>query len=195
VEKLTGKHVQATVPESFVKTADQIELVDAPPQESIAHTPDEVTDIEKRRQRLSKLRELALVLAADVVDFQLQQYLEQHGIRQHLGTHGRILVCITLRSNVPEMLETALTIAARFHCDLIAAYVDQPDISASDKAALDERLELARGVGAPSRFSKAPILRPPSWSSRGVRGSRNSSSATVSGPASARDYAATRWTG
>jgi len=148
VEQLTGKQVQATVPASFVKTADEIEIVDAPPQESIAHTQEEEMDIDKRRRQLSKLRELALVLAADVVDFQLQQYLEQHGIRQPLGTHERLLVCITPRTNVREMLDTARGIAARFHADLIAAYVNQPEISGSDKAALEERLDLARAVGA-----------------------------------------------
>jgi two-component system sensor histidine kinase KdpD len=148
VEAITGKHVTETVPVSFIKSADEIELVDAPPQDPIEHTPEDRADAGRREQRLSKLRELALVLAADVVDYQLQRYLEEHGIQQHLGTHERILVCITPRANVREMMELGRTIADKFHGELIVAYVNQPDMSDRDRAALGEKLELARGAGA-----------------------------------------------
>lgn len=148
IEKITGKHIEETVPVSFIKSADEIEIVDAPPDEPIERTPEEEVDARRREQRLSKLRELALVLTADVVDHQLQDYLEQHGIRQHLGTHERVLVCITPRANVQEMIETARAIADRFHGELIVAYVNQANISDSDRAALNERLEVAQAAGA-----------------------------------------------
>src|SRR5689334_19972541 len=148
VERITDKHVTETVPGAFIKSADEIEIVDAPPEEPIERSPEEQVDAAKREQRLSKLRELALVLAADVVDHQLQQYLEQHGIQAHLGTLERILVCITARANVQDMIETARVIAERFHGELIVAYVNQPNISASDHAALEEKLAIARSAGA-----------------------------------------------
>jgi two-component system sensor histidine kinase KdpD len=148
IEKITGKRPQETVPVSLIKSADEIELVDAPPEEPIERTHEEQVDFRKRQQRLSKLRELALVLAADVVDHQLQKYLEQHGITQQFGTHERILVCITPRSKIQEMIETARTIAEKFHGELFAAYVSPPNISPSEQAALDENLEIARSAGA-----------------------------------------------
>jgi len=148
VERITGKSIRETVPVSFIKSADEIEIVDAPPEEPIERTPEAQVDARRREQRLSKLRELALVLAADVVDHQLEDYLHQHNISQHLGTHERILVCITPRANVQDMIETARVIAESFHAELIAAYVHQPDISPADQAALDEKLETARAVGA-----------------------------------------------
>ena len=148
VESITGKSVEETVPVSFIKSADEIEIVDAPPEEPIERTPEEQVDARRREQRLSKLRELALVLAADVVDHQLQEYLEQHGIRQYFGAHERILVCITPRANVPDMIETAKTIAEKFHAELIVAYVNQPNISPSDRAALEDKLQTARAAGA-----------------------------------------------
>jgi len=148
VERITGKHVTETVPGAFLKSADEIEIVDAPPEEPIERTPEEQFDAAKREQRLSKLRELALVLAADVVDHQLQRYLDEHGLRQHLGAQERLLVCITPRANVHDMIETARVIAERFHGELIVAYVHQPQISAADQAALDEKLVLARDAGA-----------------------------------------------
>ena len=39
VEALTGKHVTETVPTSFITSADEIEIVDAPPEESIDRSP------------------------------------------------------------------------------------------------------------------------------------------------------------
>ena len=148
VEAITGKHVTETVPLAVINTADEIEIVDAPPEEPIERSPDAQADAERREQKLSKLRELTLVLAADVVDHQLTDYLERHGIEQRFGTHERILVCVTPRANVNDMLETASVIAEKFHGELIAAYVNQPQISAADRAALDQKLETARAAGA-----------------------------------------------
>jgi two-component system sensor histidine kinase KdpD len=148
VEAITGKRVTETVPVSFIKSAAEIEIVDAPPEEPIERSPEQQVDAERREQRLSRLRELALVLTADVVDHQLSEYLESHGIRQQFGAHERILVCITPRANVREMIEIAQVIAERFHGELIVAHVNQPEISAADQAALNEKLALARAAGA-----------------------------------------------
>jgi len=148
VERITGKRIAETVPGSFIRSADEIEVVDAPPEEPIERTPEEQEDVTRRQQQLSKLRELALILAADVVDHQLRAYLEQHGIRQQLGTVERILVCITPRANIRDMIQTARTIAEKFHGELFVAYVNQPEISATDQSALQEKLEIARAAGA-----------------------------------------------
>ncbi len=134
IEMITGKRRAETVPVSFIKGADEIEIVDAPPEE--------------RPQRLGKLRELALLLAADVVDCQLNEYLERHGIRAGFGAHERILVCITPRANLHEMLEEAQAVARSFHGELIVAYVKQPEISAQDQSALESRFAIASAAGA-----------------------------------------------
>jgi two-component system sensor histidine kinase KdpD len=148
VEAITGKHVTQTVPISFLKSADEIEIVDASIEEPIDRAPEQQFDVERRRQQISKLRELALVLAADVVDHQLSDYLDRHGIRQQFGAHERILVCITPRANVREMIEIAQTIAESFHGELIVAYVNQPQISPEDQSTLDQKLAIARAAGA-----------------------------------------------
>jgi two-component system sensor histidine kinase KdpD len=148
VESITGKHVKETVPVSFIQSADEIEVIDAPPENPLERTPEERIDAKRREQQLSKLRELTLVLAADVVDRQLEQYLDRHGIQQHLGAQERILICVTPRANVAQMMGSARAIVAKFHAELTAAYVSQPDISAADQAALDRRLEIVRSAGA-----------------------------------------------
>jgi two-component system, OmpR family, sensor histidine kinase KdpD len=148
IQTITGKRPAETVPVSFIKSADEIEIVDAPPEEPLERPPEEQIDAIKREQRLSKLRELALVLAADVVDHQLNDYLERHGIRQSFNTHERVMVCITPRANIDAMIETGRVIAEKFHGELIVAYVNQPEISPEDQAALEDKLELARNAGA-----------------------------------------------
>jgi two-component system, OmpR family, sensor histidine kinase KdpD len=148
VEAITGKRPAETVPISFIESADEIEIVDAPSEEPMERPLEEQVEAQKRQQRLAKLRELTLVLAADVVDHQLCGYLDAHGITQQFGTHERILVCITPRANIQEMLDTAQVIAERFHGQLIVAYVKQPNITAENQAALDARLAIATAAGA-----------------------------------------------
>jgi two-component system sensor histidine kinase KdpD len=148
VEAITGKHVDQTVPAAFIQSADEIEIVDAPAEEPLGRPPEEQVDAAKRAQRLSKLRELTLVLAADVVDHQLNEYLERHGVKQQFGANERIMVCITPRANATEMIATAQRFAQRFHGELVVAYVSQPEISAHDQASLEQKLDLARAAGA-----------------------------------------------
>jgi two-component system sensor histidine kinase KdpD len=147
VETITGKHVTQTVPISFIQDADEIEIVDAPPEQPLERSPEEQINSVLRAQRLSRLRELALVLAADVVEHQLTDYLARHGIRQPFATQERILVCITPRTNIRKMLESARAIAAKFHAEPIGAYVKQPNLSAEDREALEEKLVFAREAG------------------------------------------------
>jgi two-component system, OmpR family, sensor histidine kinase KdpD len=148
VEAITGKRVSDTVPVAFIMAADEIEIVDAPPEEPLEHSPEEKVAADLRRERLSQLRELALVLAANVVDHQLTDYLERHHLRAQFGTQEKILVCITPRANARDMLDTARLIATRFHAEIIAAYVRQEGISQADDDAIRSKMEAARAAGA-----------------------------------------------
>jgi two-component system sensor histidine kinase KdpD len=143
VERITGKHVGETVPQSFLSAADEIVVVDAPPELCISRATPAAS-----AAKLSELRELALLLAADVVDRQLESYLGRNGIHQIAGTQERILVCVTPRANAAEMITSGKRNAERFHGDLFVAYVRQDALSAADQAALDRNLDLAAASGA-----------------------------------------------
>ncbi len=144
VEAVTRKRIEQTVPLAFIQSADEIEIVDAATKELTESASQEVR---KHQERQAKLRELALVVTADVVDYQLNEYLERHGIKQHFGAHERILVCVTPRANMQEMMEIAQIVAQRFHGDLVVAYVKQANISPADQSALDMRLAIANAAG------------------------------------------------
>jgi two-component system sensor histidine kinase KdpD len=134
VEKLTGKRVRQTIPREFLNTADEIVIVDAP--------------TEKSPGRRTALREMALVLSADVIDAGLQRYLHSHGIEQPWGTHERFLICLTPRANFQRMVATARRNAARFHCDVLAVYVRRPGLSDAEREILEQGLAKAREDGA-----------------------------------------------
>jgi len=145
VEKITGKRAGQTVPENFIRTADEIVMVDAPPEDLRSRGAGAGM---AETYRLSALRELAFLLAAEVVDDQLQRYLQSRGIEMLLGSQERILVCITPRSNARQMLESGRRNADRFHCDLLALYVRQQGLSKEDDAALKSHISLAKRLGA-----------------------------------------------
>ncbi len=65
------------MPERFLHEADEIEVVDAPPDVTMGDP-----------RVLAELRELALLLAADVVDRQLQEYLDSQGVSVNWGAAG-----------------------------------------------------------------------------------------------------------
>jgi len=145
VERITGKRAANSIPQEFLHEADEIEVVDAPP-EALADRIGE-KDIHDSRS-LAELRELALLLAADVVDRQLQDYLEAHDVAARWGAQERILVCITARSDAREMLKSGLRNKARFHGALLVAYVEQADLRGADREKLAANLALARELGA-----------------------------------------------
>jgi two-component system sensor histidine kinase KdpD len=149
VEAIRGKSVKDSVPEAFVRTADEIELVDAATAHCASHSVENsVLDPAQIQRQLSELREIALVLAADVVDHQLEEYLHGQGIQQLYGTHERILVCVTPRSNAALMIRRGRRQADRFHGELYVVYVQQDDLIPQDQAVLGANLEAAREADA-----------------------------------------------
>jgi len=146
VARITGKRATYNVPEAFLIEADDIEVVDAPPEALLGRGGDK-PGLPNAHQ-LGELRELALVLAANVVDRQLQGYLSAHGIAATWGVQERILVCLTPRSNAESMLRSGRRNARRFHGALLAAYFEQGNLSPEDRLKLEANLELARELEA-----------------------------------------------
>ncbi len=151
VKQITGKQVTQTVPESFLYAANEIVIVDVPPELLLerAGGPDAGDGALAETQRqLSALRELALLLTAEVVDRQLEDYLLAHGIDQRWGTQERILVCITPGSNAEAMIASGRRNAERFHGEFFVVYVRHPQLSEKDEPCLKKYLESAQQAGA-----------------------------------------------
>jgi two-component system sensor histidine kinase KdpD len=137
-QSVLGRTKSDTVPQSFVDRADEVVVVDAPPG-SGSRVPS---------QQLSLLRQRALLLTADVVDRQLEEYLALHGLQSSWGTQERILVCMTPRANANRMLASGRRNADRFHGELFAIYVTQENLTDEDLMALERNVTLARAQHA-----------------------------------------------
>jgi two-component system, OmpR family, sensor histidine kinase KdpD len=149
VRQITGKTPAATVPQSFIASADEVEIVDAPPETVLAEEDNDGVILRARlAEQLSQLRERALLLTADVVDHQLETYLELHGIQSSWDTQERILVCMTPRANAAAMLASGRRNADRFHGELFAIYVNQPNLTPQDRIANERNVSLARAERA-----------------------------------------------
>jgi two-component system sensor histidine kinase KdpD len=149
VKEVTGRTSPDMVPQAFVNRADEVVVVDAPP----------AADTREEGEQMSRLRQRALLLTADVVDRQLGAYLQVHGIEATWGTQERILVCMTPRANAATMLASGRRNADRFHGELFAVYVNQPNLTAEDRLANDRNALLARAQQAQIAIldSKDPI--------------------------------------
>jgi two-component system sensor histidine kinase KdpD len=145
VRSVTGTAPLENVPQAFLAGADEIVVVDAPPDVA---SGGQGTVAGPAADQRSRLRERTLLLTADVVDRQLEAYLELHGLQSSWGTQERILVCMTPRANAATMLASGRRNAGRFHGELFAVYVNQFNLTPEDRLALERNATLARAQHA-----------------------------------------------
>ncbi|MGH9477395.1 MAG: hypothetical protein ACRD1C_13885 [Terriglobales bacterium] len=141
VERISGR-IRAghdAVPEAFLRGAAEIEVVDAPPDSSSAAAGET-----GQQDRLAALRELTLLLTADVVEQQLDAYLRRHGLEPSWGAQERILVCLGWDDAEP-MLASGRRNADRFHGELLALHVARRK---QPPQAVEANLARARAHGA-----------------------------------------------
>ena len=150
VEAITGKHANQTVPLAFLQTADEIVIVDAPCENCTGVSDDAKPETSQKltQLQLSELREITLLLAADVVDKQLERYLARHGVQQTWGTQERILVWLSPRSDSERMLASGVRNRDRFHGELIVTHMNRPEWSAEERRKIERGVEIARQKGA-----------------------------------------------
>ena len=151
VERITGKQPPCTIPRGFLdKSADEIVVVDAPATDTVGKGAGlgERGPLLAEQHKLSRLRELALLVAAGVVDRQLETYLRSHGMDQAWGVQERIVVCVSPWFDAAKMLESGRRNADRFQGEFYAVYVEQPELSERERLVLEENLDYARKLGA-----------------------------------------------
>ncbi|MBE7162458.1 MAG: sensor histidine kinase KdpD [Williamsia herbipolensis] len=159
VAAITGVPQRETVPDSVVRAAEQIELVDMTPQalrRRMAHGhvyPAERVDTALahyfREGNLTALRELALLWVADRVDEGLAAYRERHGIRSTWAARERIVVALPGGAGGAALIRRGARIAGRAKGrDLVAVHVLRSDGSLGASASEIERLRtVAESVG------------------------------------------------
>jgi two-component system sensor histidine kinase KdpD len=137
VGRITGVEQRETVPDPFVRSADQLELVDMAPEalrRRLAHGniyPSERIDTALanyfRPGNLIALRELALLWVADRVDEELTDYRERHHIAGPWEARERVLVSLTGAKGSAELVRRAARMAMRTKAELIGVHVRSDD--------------------------------------------------------------------
>ncbi|HQZ37036.1 MAG TPA: DUF4118 domain-containing protein, partial [Ilumatobacteraceae bacterium] len=162
VLRITGVAQRETVPDAFVRAADQIELVDMSPEalrRRMAHGnvyPPEKVDAALanyfRQGNLAALRELALLWVADRVEDSLQDYLATHGITTTWETRERVVVALTGAAGGDLLIRRAARIAGRLRGDLVGVHVANPDgLSSTSGEGLESQRALLVELGGTYR--------------------------------------------
>lgn len=161
VAKITGVVVRETIPDSVVDRADEVELIDLPPddllerfREGKVYVPDQAEEALRnffRKGNLIALRELALRRTAERVDAQMQSYMRDHAIGAIWPTAERLLVAVSASPLSVRLVRAAKRMADRLRAEWWVAYVETPaqlrlPPEAKDRVA--ETLRLAESLGA-----------------------------------------------
>ena len=162
VQRITGIGQRETVPDAFVRQADQIELVDMSPEalrRRMAHGniyPPEKVDAALanyfRPGNLGALRELALLWVADRVEDSLQDYLTDHGITDVWETRERVVVALTGTPGGDHLIRRAARLAGRLRGELVGVHVASADgLSSNAGAGLERQRSLVVELGGTYR--------------------------------------------
>jgi two-component system, OmpR family, sensor histidine kinase KdpD len=161
VTQITGIQVRETVPDFLLDRADEIELIDLPPEELLQRLREGkvyVAEIAERARKnffrkgnLLALRELALRRTAERVDAQMQDYRRVKGVREVWPAAERIMVCIGANPRSIRLIRAAKRMAAGLRAEWISVYVEAPTAvkpSENDLRELSGHMRLAESLGA-----------------------------------------------
>jgi two-component system sensor histidine kinase KdpD len=159
VEEATGIRVRETVPDTLLDRADEIELIDLPPDELLARLRDgkiylpEVARqaVERffKRANLLQLRELALVRMAQRVGSDVEETRRASPGRA-AGVAERVVVGVDSGRGSTRAIRDAARIATGLRAEWTAVTVRRPFARpprVADAAALEENLRLAESLG------------------------------------------------
>ncbi len=161
VAQITGVAVRETVPDSILEQADDVELVDLPPDELIqrfkegkVYAPEMAEEARRnffRRGNLMALRELALRRTAERVDAQVQAYMRKWDIEETWPVRERILVSLGPHIAAGHLLRAGKRMATSLNAPWMAVYVETPEhghLSQAERDRLAQMLRLAEQLGA-----------------------------------------------
>jgi len=162
VAKITGVVMRETIPDSVFERADEVELIDLPPddllqrfREGKVYLPGQAQEAIGnffRKGNLIALRELALRATAQRVDAQMRVYRREHAIDKVWPTTERVLVCIGATPYSTRLVRAAKRMADSLGAEWIAAYGG--DARAPRAAAGGARRR--RADAAPGRAARRP---------------------------------------
>lgn len=162
VERATGVQMRETVPDTFLRQADQVVTLDLAVEDLLdrlragkIYRDDKIAwALEHffKAENLATLRELVLREVAESVERSVPAPEAQAGRTRPAG--GKVMVCMSSYSAAaPALLRRGSRLAGRLSSDWYVVYVETPDespelIDATLQRHLHRNIELARELGA-----------------------------------------------
>jgi two-component system sensor histidine kinase KdpD len=161
VAQITTVRVRETVPDAVFEQADEVELVDLPPDDLIDRLHEGKVYVPQQAQRaiehffrkgnLIALRELALRMMTQRVGAQVQDWRQRNAERRMWPTGERFLVCVGPSPLSARLIRAARRMASILQAQWYAVYVEntaRPLLRGDDRQRLAQNLHLAEQLGA-----------------------------------------------
>jgi two-component system sensor histidine kinase KdpD len=158
---ITGVRVWETVPDRIFDSADEVVVVDLPPDELLQRLKEGKVYLPQQAERASQnffrkgnliaLRELALRRSADRLDNEIVRYRKDHAVSTIWKTRESILVCIGPGEESENVVRSAARIAAQLQSPWHAIYVETPKLQSLSQKARERILKtisMAEEMGA-----------------------------------------------
>jgi len=171
IGQISGIRVWETVPDTVFEEANEIELVDLPPDELLdrlkdgkVYLPQQAQEAIKhffRKGNLIALRELALRHTASRVDAQMLDYREDNAIREVWQVNERIMVCIGPNALAERLVRAGKRFATSLRAEWLVVYVETPELQrlpAEKRDGVLRILRLAEQLGAETATLSAPDM-------------------------------------
>ena len=160
VLRITGVRVRETLPDTVLERADEIELIDLPPEELLRRLDEGKVYLGEQAQRaregffsrgnLTALRELAMRTAAERIDQQMLAYRKRHAVSEPWPARERLLVCVGGNAIDRGLIRNAARLADTRGIAWIAVHVIDSRANRLPNTAKDriaETLRLAEALG------------------------------------------------
>jgi two-component system, OmpR family, sensor histidine kinase KdpD len=161
VGQITGIRVWETIPDHVFDDADEVTLVDLPPDELLQrlkegkiYLPQQAEKAGRnffRKGNLLALREIALRRTADRVDADMRAYRADRSIAQLWQAKDRIVVAIGTDTDEDQLVRAGARLAAKLQAEWLAVYVDAPcwpRVTLARRERMLKTLRLAQSLGA-----------------------------------------------
>ncbi len=158
VREITGITISETVPDSFLDRADEVVLIDIPPEDLILRLnegkiyPAERAQLAAknffRKGNLTALREIALRVSAERVDREVREFKVLHGIENVWKSGNRLLVAIFASPYSESLIRWTRRVADLLNATWVGAYVDtDKQLSEFEKNLLAKNISLVTQLG------------------------------------------------
>lgn len=161
VAQITGVIVRETVPDYMIEQADNVRLIDIPPEDLIkrlkegkVYVPGQAEQALKKFFRpgnINALRELSLRFTASRVDQDMAQYMRQNRIAGPWPASGRVMVCVSASPFSAQLIRSAKRLSGGLHADFLAVHIETSSrrfpIGDKERDRITRNMRLAEELG------------------------------------------------